>query len=248
MAETGRVAQPYTWYHRHCCQFDRSSEEAAMTTRARRTGFTLIELLVVVGILAVLAALLFPVLSKARGQARSITCVSNLRQVGLALQMYQSDWGRMPNDSFRDTFGDPRRAGEDLLHPYTRSGAVYHCPEARSGLAGNYLYRGAFSLTYREPGVPFVNDARTIRLSPTSVLAYCQEHTRPVSRPTWYEGSFVVLRADISVKRIPAAQAAIWGWAHQGNRWIPPPLLDPPLNTTLYPVFPEEPWPPEFED
>jgi prepilin-type N-terminal cleavage/methylation domain-containing protein len=210
-----------------------------MTATARRTGFTLIELLVVVGILAVLAALLFPVLSKARGQARSTTCVSNLRQMGLALQMYQSDWGRMPNDTFRDGSGDP-------LQPYMRSGAVYHCPGARSGLAGNYVYRGAFSLTDREPGVPFINDARTIRLSPTSVLAFCQEHTRPAPKPSFYEGSFVVLRADISVKRIPAAQASLWGYG--GGRWTPPPLGVVPNGTILFPVFPEEPWPPEFEE
>lgn len=56
-------------------------------------GFTLIELLVVVAIIAILAAILLPALSKAREKARQAVCMSNLRQIGLALQMYVDNWG-----------------------------------------------------------------------------------------------------------------------------------------------------------
>lgn len=55
-------------------------------------GFTLIEVLVITAIIAILAAILFPVFARARGQAQKATCQSNLRQIGLAFFMYMSDY------------------------------------------------------------------------------------------------------------------------------------------------------------
>ena len=57
-----------------------------------RRGFTLIELLVVIAIIAVLAAILFPVFAKARAKARQASCLSNEKQVVLALLMYADDY------------------------------------------------------------------------------------------------------------------------------------------------------------
>jgi len=54
----------------------------------KRGAFTLIELLVVIAIIAILAAILFPVFARAREQARSTSCLSNTKQLGLAVLMY----------------------------------------------------------------------------------------------------------------------------------------------------------------
>lgn len=63
-----------------------------MKSTMSRRGFTLIELLVVIAIIAILAAILFPVFARAKEAAKKTTCVSNIKQIGLAAQLYATDY------------------------------------------------------------------------------------------------------------------------------------------------------------
>ena len=91
---------------------------------ARKSAFTLIELLVVIAIIAILAAILFPVFAQAREKARSISCLSNQKQIGLAVLMYVQDFDETLPWAAYNPVGQSLTMWYDLVEPYVKSGTA----------------------------------------------------------------------------------------------------------------------------
>jgi prepilin-type N-terminal cleavage/methylation domain-containing protein/prepilin-type processing-associated H-X9-DG protein len=105
-----------------------------LSTRSARQGFTLIELLVVIAIIAILAAILFPVFAQAREKARMSACLSNVKQLGLGLQMYAQDYDEtLPNhatDAANFLAANAPQNWARAMSPYVKNTQIYSCPSA----------------------------------------------------------------------------------------------------------------------
>lgn len=105
----------------------------ALTSR-KRGAFTLIELLVVIAIIAILAAILFPVFAQARKKARQTACLSNTKQISLAVIQYSQDYDEMmPANGTPNTAtpppNNPRNSAFERTMPYIKNADVLHCPD-----------------------------------------------------------------------------------------------------------------------
>ena len=102
-----------------------------------RRGFTLIELLVVIAIIAILAAILFPVFARAREKARQTSCLSNMKEIDLAMLMYVQDYD--------ETFTG-RIVWNQRVQPYVKNEQIFLCPSYPGALT--YVTNGYCMTNY----------------------------------------------------------------------------------------------------
>lgn len=143
----------------------------SVTHPVQRRGFTLIELLVVIAIIAILAAILFPVFAQAREKARSTSCSSNLKQIGIGALMYAQDYDEMlmpvqvaPSPVVYFWFGaydystQTLDETKGLVYPYLKNHQIQACASfgttrrrtiGQTGYGYNYAYLSP--LTYEPP-------------------------------------------------------------------------------------------------
>lgn len=230
----------------------------SIPTRPCRPGFTLIELLAVLGMIAVLAALLFPVFTHARHQSRMRVCASNLHQISLALNLYEQDCNGLPPNKLSFSFPDDQvvvsQSVWTSLQPYLVSPDVLRCPESNG--RDSYGYRAGpntlLNLTHPAP-----------HLLDNTVLVYCVAHVQGYPLIDFREhlidfrehfgtnknftGQFLVVRGDGAVSQVDGSRVQVWEY-YEGGQWYPPGSTPPTRaewqNVSRVLRFPNGTWPP----
>lgn len=184
----------------------------------KHRGFTLIELLVVIAVIAILAAILFPVFAQARERARQVGCVSNIRQLAAGHQLYAQDWDEIlvPAANYVVEETAPERVWTNVVAPYLRSTRILSCPSAAvRGYAAGWASRGLSSIGYNS----------ITSYDPTGKEA----PTAPMSRAAIDEPSRTVLFADTAAG---PTEAKYRGYVFDPYRGIEN-AHDPRLSTPL---------------
>ncbi len=139
-------------------------------------GFTLIELLVVIAVIALLAAVLFPVFARARENGRRTSCLSNLRQIGTAMKMYEQDFDEhIPAFCLFSTSGAALNSQgvpiswDVAIHPYLKNGQVLMCPSDTDSVPQNIP--GLGSRVFRSYAITANVQSRTLADIPAPASA-----------------------------------------------------------------------------
>jgi len=160
----------------------------------KKPGFTLIELLVVIGIIAILMAILMPALNLAREQARRTRCMSNMRQIGVALAAYQNEYERTP--------------------PKTQSVFDYASPTARDNVLK--LLRPMLSTAGPEVATP-------VYVCPSLKDHPNPEYAPTRTSRTGYLANAVLLGRRVTSIRNPGRMIVMQeGWSLSNHLWVQP--------------------------
>ena len=147
-------------------------------------AFTLIELLIVIAIIAIVASLLLPALARAKASARSIQCLNQMRQIGLATRLYSDDNQNQFPRSQHSAAARRQLVWERALAPQFRSGGsdintwtnlisgIYHCPE---DFAPKYIDYGINAYFELEPPEVQTTWHRVTSIPiPSSTICFCE--------------------------------------------------------------------------
>lgn len=239
------------------------SDGASPATRCRyaNRGISLIEVLVVIGIILVLVAIILPIMSAAKRAALRTTDISNLRQVGLAIEQYRSDHdGVIPPHNPFHAGAFEGGTGVLLYGPYKPLAIYGTTPEIMRSVTsdkGTFDFRFEFNFDFTAGAFPFDKTTMSVTPDASTVLAACWNHltegydddgTR-VSidwAPTAnLRGRALALKADGSVKSYPAQSVNAWSHEFEGaeHKWSRIPA-DSEHVGQLFLSFPGEKWPP----
>jgi len=160
----------------------------------KKNGFTLIELLVVIAIIAILASMLLPALDRARTQARQAVCMSNLKQIGIAVNMYLNDnneyfyptvwawtgdFGSYNGTSFLRTLVQMGYAGGYMKYSGVTSGnlieagGIVVCPDVRRPQVSVYVADFNYNYYLGQTTAPYYGRLSKVR-QPSKTLVFCE--------------------------------------------------------------------------
>lgn len=118
-----------------------------------KKGFTLLEILVVIAIIAILSAILFPVFSSVKEKARQTTCLNNIKQLGMGMQMYIDDNHETLPVVYEKKYEDEGLSRwQQKIYPYVKNQQVYICPNRDVNADPRFEYTSPHSLCAATPG------------------------------------------------------------------------------------------------